>query len=227
MRIGTIGLVNFDSLRLDEICSEMEPGEIVSNQVQVRSLPSLVPNDFLNNFWYLAVQFSIIDRRPQALMGEICRKHGVKILAYGALVSHFIVLTFHFELWHGIQCFLHIILIIQLSLSPAFLDDTSIFIQLCCHSQCGGFLSERWLGLEQPDPYFDHLTPSQRKVSSCPFICAIKLRPYFLLVVIDRCMGFVSCHFLSCVCVVPRCHTRWVGRLGTLSESPSCPSCHR
>lgn len=38
MRIGTIGLVNFDSVRLDEICSAMGPGEIVSNQVQVCTL---------------------------------------------------------------------------------------------------------------------------------------------------------------------------------------------
>ncbi|KAF8313302.1 Aldo/keto reductase [Cantharellus anzutake] len=29
---------------------------------------------------------------------------------------------------------------------------------------CGGFLSDRWLEQPQPDPYFDPLTPSQRKV---------------------------------------------------------------
>lgn len=28
---------------------------------------------------------------------------------------------------------------------------------------CGGFLSDKWLGQPQPDPYFDALTPSQRK----------------------------------------------------------------
>jgi len=30
--------------------------------------------------------------------------------------------------------------------------------------QCGGFLSEQWLGKAEPDTYADHLTPSQRKV---------------------------------------------------------------
>jgi aryl-alcohol dehydrogenase-like predicted oxidoreductase len=90
-RLEAIGLVNFDSEHLDEICSAFGSGDIASNQVQ----------------------FSLVDTRPLAHMAEICRKHGVKILAYGVL--------------------------------------------------CGGFLSERWLGLEQPDPYFDHLTPSQRK----------------------------------------------------------------
>lgn len=33
-------------------------------------------------------QLSLVDTRPLAHMAEICRKHGVKILAYGVLVRH-------------------------------------------------------------------------------------------------------------------------------------------
>ena len=35
-RLDAIGLVNFDSERLNEICSKFSLGDIVSNQVQVR-----------------------------------------------------------------------------------------------------------------------------------------------------------------------------------------------
>lgn len=48
-RINEIGLVNFDSERLDEICTAL-PGQIVSNQVQVRAAiyrRVLVADDFL------------------------------------------------------------------------------------------------------------------------------------------------------------------------------------
>ena len=31
--------------------------------------------------------------------------------------------------------------------------------------KCGGFLSDQWLGKEEPDLYSGSLTPSQRKVS--------------------------------------------------------------
>jgi len=34
--IAAIGLCNFDSIRTDEICTQLGPGVIVSNQVQVR-----------------------------------------------------------------------------------------------------------------------------------------------------------------------------------------------
>lgn len=34
--ISAIGLCNFDAIRTDEICTELGPGAIVSNQVQVR-----------------------------------------------------------------------------------------------------------------------------------------------------------------------------------------------
>ena len=35
-KISLLGLCNFDSERMDEICKELGPGVIVSNQVQVR-----------------------------------------------------------------------------------------------------------------------------------------------------------------------------------------------
>jgi diketogulonate reductase-like aldo/keto reductase len=33
--IKALGLVNFDAVRTDEICTQLGPGAIVSNQVQV------------------------------------------------------------------------------------------------------------------------------------------------------------------------------------------------
>jgi diketogulonate reductase-like aldo/keto reductase len=33
--ITTLGIVNFDAIRTDEICTQLGPGAIVSNQVQV------------------------------------------------------------------------------------------------------------------------------------------------------------------------------------------------
>jgi diketogulonate reductase-like aldo/keto reductase len=36
--ISAIGLCNFDTIRTDEICTQLGPGAIVSNQVQVRVL---------------------------------------------------------------------------------------------------------------------------------------------------------------------------------------------
>ena len=33
--INALGLVNFDAVRTDEICTQLGPGAIVSNQVQV------------------------------------------------------------------------------------------------------------------------------------------------------------------------------------------------
>lgn len=38
-KIVAIGLCNFDAIRTDEICTELGPGAIVSNQVQVLPLP--------------------------------------------------------------------------------------------------------------------------------------------------------------------------------------------
>jgi aryl-alcohol dehydrogenase-like predicted oxidoreductase len=59
--ILTLGLTNFDSEHLDEF---LNMGiKIVSNQVQ----------------------YSLIDRRPEKLMTEVCTKYGVKLFAYGTL----------------------------------------------------------------------------------------------------------------------------------------------
>ncbi len=60
-KIRRLGLTNFDSVHLAEICDEGH--EIVSNQVQ----------------------FSIIDRRPEAHMIEVCEARGIHLLAYGAV----------------------------------------------------------------------------------------------------------------------------------------------
>ena len=38
-KITNIGLCNFDAIHTDEICTELGPGSIVSNQVQVRTVP--------------------------------------------------------------------------------------------------------------------------------------------------------------------------------------------
>lgn len=40
-KVTTIGLCNFDAIRTDEICTELGPGSIVSNQVQVCTDPEL------------------------------------------------------------------------------------------------------------------------------------------------------------------------------------------
>lgn len=90
-KINCLGLCNFDSIRTDEICTDLGPGVIVSNQVQ----------------------FSLIDTRPLTSMAAVCEKHNVKLLTYGTV--------------------------------------------------CGGLLSDQWLYAQEPDPYSDHLTPSQRK----------------------------------------------------------------
>ncbi|TCD60964.1 hypothetical protein EIP91_009245 [Steccherinum ochraceum] len=64
-KISEIGLCNFDSERMDEICTELGPGVIVSNQVQ----------------------FSLIDQRPRHAMAAVCKKHNVKLLTYGTLAG--------------------------------------------------------------------------------------------------------------------------------------------
>jgi len=59
--ILTLGLTNFDSEHLEEF---LNMGiKIVSNQVQ----------------------YSLIDRRPEKFMAEVCKKYGVKLFAYGTL----------------------------------------------------------------------------------------------------------------------------------------------
>jgi aryl-alcohol dehydrogenase-like predicted oxidoreductase len=66
--ITSIGLCNVDTIRTDEICTQLGPGAIVSNQVQ----------------------FSIIDTRPLHGMADVCEKHGLKLLTYGTLCGGFL-----------------------------------------------------------------------------------------------------------------------------------------
>jgi len=67
-KIATLGLCNFDAMRTDEICTELGPGAIVSNQVQ----------------------FSLIDTRPLHGMADVCERHNVKLLTYGTLCGGFL-----------------------------------------------------------------------------------------------------------------------------------------
>ncbi|PCH43905.1 Aldo/keto reductase [Wolfiporia cocos MD-104 SS10] len=67
-KIANLGLCNFDAIRTDEICTELGPGSIVSNQVQ----------------------FSLIDTRPLHGMGDVCERHKVKLLTYGTLCGGFL-----------------------------------------------------------------------------------------------------------------------------------------
>lgn len=67
-KIACIGLCNFDAIRTDEICTELGPGVIVSNQVQ----------------------FSLIDLRPLTYMAGVCEKHNVKLLTYGTVCGGFL-----------------------------------------------------------------------------------------------------------------------------------------
>ncbi|OCH86359.1 Aldo/keto reductase [Obba rivulosa] len=67
-KITTLGLCNFDAIRTDEICTELGPGVVVSNQVQ----------------------FSLIDTRPLHGMADVCQRHNVKLLTYGTLCGGFL-----------------------------------------------------------------------------------------------------------------------------------------
>ncbi|KAG6848842.1 hypothetical protein H0H93_013562 [Arthromyces matolae] len=66
--VSAIGLCNFDTIRTDEICTQLGPGVIVSNQVQ----------------------FSIVDTRPLHGMADVCEKHEIKLLTYGTLCGGFL-----------------------------------------------------------------------------------------------------------------------------------------
>jgi aryl-alcohol dehydrogenase-like predicted oxidoreductase len=62
-KIRHLALTNFDTERLRAITDHGVP--IVSNQVQ----------------------YSLVDRRPEARMAEFCHEHGMKLLAYGTLLG--------------------------------------------------------------------------------------------------------------------------------------------
>jgi aryl-alcohol dehydrogenase-like predicted oxidoreductase len=71
-RVRHLGLCNFDTTRLQEVIDSNI--DIVTNQVQ----------------------FSLIDARPRYKMGEVCTRHGVKLLTYGTLCGGFLA-----EKWLG------------------------------------------------------------------------------------------------------------------------------
>ncbi|EJD42381.1 Aldo/keto reductase [Auricularia subglabra TFB-10046 SS5] len=62
-KIRAVGLCNFDTEHLVEVCRALPQGFIVSNQVQ----------------------FSLIDTRPLSGMVAACEQYGVKLLTYGTL----------------------------------------------------------------------------------------------------------------------------------------------
>jgi len=66
--VATIGLCNFDAARTDQICTQLGPGSVVSNQVQ----------------------FSLIDIRPLHGLADVCQKHDIKLLTYGTLCGNFL-----------------------------------------------------------------------------------------------------------------------------------------
>jgi len=64
-KIKHLGLTNFDTARMQIM---VEQGfQLVSNQVQ----------------------YSLVDQRPQVKMTSFCKKHGIKLLAYGTLLGGF------------------------------------------------------------------------------------------------------------------------------------------
>lgn len=68
--IRHLGLTNFDSVRLERILSEGIP--IVSNQIQ----------------------YSLLDRRPEVKMVEVCQQGGVRLLTYGTLCGGLLAETY-------------------------------------------------------------------------------------------------------------------------------------
>jgi aryl-alcohol dehydrogenase-like predicted oxidoreductase len=81
--VKAIGLCNFDTKHLEEVCQHL---------LDVNGQVGIVSNQ---------VQFSLFDARPLFKMSEVCQKYGVKLLTYGSfvrqnrkLVVMAIVLTF-------------------------------------------------------------------------------------------------------------------------------------
>ena len=122
---------------------------IVSNQIQVSQLQTRPSPS--TNIKKLAIpktnniQFSFIDARPLHRMVHVCRKHNLRLLTYGTLVSS---VPFFLEPQ------LH-----SKAMTP------SCNLELTYYPQLGGFLSEKWLNTPYPDPYSttNPLTPSRRK----------------------------------------------------------------
>ena len=69
-KISHVGVTNFDALHLGEILDAGVP--VVSNQVQ----------------------YSLLDRRPEGNMAQLCVEHGISILCYGTLAGGFLSETY-------------------------------------------------------------------------------------------------------------------------------------
>jgi aryl-alcohol dehydrogenase-like predicted oxidoreductase len=159
--IRALGLVNFDAVRTDEICTQLGPGSIVSNQVQVcvhtsaANILSVATRPTAGRkegkktsdaHPFLMIQFSLIDTRPLHGMADVCEKHNIKLLTYGTFVR---ISLYSYRL-------------------PAIFFSSLNSWSSASHfpsGQCGGFLADAWLDRPEPDPYSGALTPSQRKVS--------------------------------------------------------------
>ena len=63
--IAHLGLTNFDTARMEEICGR---ARIVTNQVQ----------------------YSVLDSRPERLMIPFCERNGIRLLCYGVLLGGFL-----------------------------------------------------------------------------------------------------------------------------------------
>ena len=93
--IRAIGLCNFDTIHTDEICTQLGPGVIVSNQVQVCSRFDCVS---ASRFTPTSPkQFSLIDTRPLHGMSDVCAKHNLKLLTYGTLVRGLALSIFYYD----------------------------------------------------------------------------------------------------------------------------------
>lgn len=88
-------------------------------------------------------------------MADVCKRHGVKLLTYGTLVSLSGI--------YRLPCITHARECAYLLSSLKMITATNERIQ------CGGFLSDKWLHAPEPNRYHeeptlrDPLTPSQKK----------------------------------------------------------------
>ena len=133
--ISAIGLCNFDTIRVDEICTLLGPGVVCTNQVQV-SLSN--PRDsctcrtfmtfdmFTTVFadWHTSTSWHVRCVRKTPFKAPDIRHPGENPMPKSHATG---------SVWHYFF-------------------------------KCGGFLSTQWIDKEEPDPYGSNLSPSQRKV---------------------------------------------------------------
>lgn len=90
-KIKTVALTNFDTVRLQKILENGIP--VVSNQVREFSRCLGFPLQFLYASvilfrFFLQVQHSIVDMRPQQKMAELCKLTGVKLITSLSLTTN-------------------------------------------------------------------------------------------------------------------------------------------